>query len=79
VPRPARFRHVTWTLHAPDCRGCLSARAADGLLLCTHHTRLIPQLALNMAKLYPLLGYRLLGGASRGTHVGQQEGRPDTG
>jgi hypothetical protein len=69
-------RHLD-SCDAPDCRGCLPGRAADGLILCTHHTRLIPQLALNMAKLYPLLGYRLLpGGASTERTSGSKKGAP---
>jgi hypothetical protein len=60
-----------------SCRGCLTARAADGLLLCPHHTRLIPDLAVNAAKLYGLLASRLLPGAAQGEKTsGSKKGAP---
>jgi hypothetical protein len=60
-----------------DCRGCLPGHAADGLVLCTHHTRLLPELALNAAKLYGVLGSRLLPAGGTGPRTsGSKPGAP---
>lgn len=72
IPR----RHVE-DCDDPDCRGCLPGVAADGLLVCQYHTGLIPELALNAAKLYPLLAGMLLPTRSPGERTsGSKKGAP---
>lgn len=56
------------------CRGCLPARAADGLYLCGRCAGLLSRDALNAARLWASLGHTLVGGTgSRGPGGGDSD------
>lgn len=52
-----------------DCRGCLRARAADGLRLCWHDTERIGKDAVEVARLWYEIGLILAAGGSTGVPV----------